>query len=136
MSDLDCATVFMEKPLTPPKDWLDRVEHVLEAIADIERDTAGMDRQAFLEHDTQQRAVLWSLQVIGEAIRWLPPDLRERYPDVEWHAIRAMRNVIVHNYDSIKIHRVWEAVQNGLPELKAQMQQLQADIERRGDAHP
>jgi uncharacterized protein with HEPN domain len=63
-------------------------------------------------------AVLHALQYIGEAVSRLPPDITSLAPEVPWQKIRAMRNLIAHDYAGIDAGIVWKTVQERLPELK------------------
>ena len=120
----------MEKPSLPPKQWLTRIDHVLEAIADIEAHIEHIDEAAFVGDRMRHQSVLWCLQIIGEAIQGLPEDFRERYPDVEWRAIRSMRNTIVHQYHRVEFDTVWRSIQTGLPELKKQMIDIRNQVQQ------
>jgi uncharacterized protein with HEPN domain len=69
-------------------------------------------------------AVLHALQYIGEAANRLPPEVTSLAPDVPWRKIRAMRNLIAHDYAGIDAEIVWKTVQEWLPELKAAVTSL------------
>ena len=66
-----------------------------------------------------QDAVIRRLEIIGEAARRLSERTRALYPQMPWHAIVGMRNVIVHQYDAVDLTIIWEAVQVDLPRLLA-----------------
>jgi uncharacterized protein with HEPN domain len=65
-----------------------------------------------------QDAVIRNLEVIGEAVKHLPPDLRRRHPEVPWRSITALRNVLIHEYFGVDLEIVWRVVQRRLPALK------------------
>jgi uncharacterized protein with HEPN domain len=77
-----------------------------------------------LNSDVVQAAVFWHLIVIGEAVRNLPDDLQDLEPEIEWGAIVAMRNVLVHAYFGIELERVWRTVAFELPILEAAVDRL------------
>ncbi|HSI00509.1 MAG TPA: HepT-like ribonuclease domain-containing protein [Reyranella sp.] len=64
-------------------------------------------------------AVLHALQNIGEAVTRLPQDVTNLAPEVPWQRIKAMRNLIAHDYAGIDADIVWKTVRERLPELKA-----------------
>lgn len=130
------VTEFTEKPLSPRDDWNQRIDHILEAIAAIESDVEGLTRAAFMQDELRQRAVLWSFQVIGEAIRALPEDFRDRYPDVQWRAIRGLRNVIVHQCEGVDFEQIWVTITERLPKLREQMLGVREDIAKGGASSP
>lgn len=70
-----------------------------------------------------------ALEILGEAVKRLPNDLRNRYTQVEWRAIAGMRDRLIHGYDSIKHEILWNAVHEQLPTLQATIQQMLDDLE-------
>ena len=99
------------------RDVDERLRDVLEAIERIERRMMG-GRQAFESDELLQVWVLHHLQIIGEACRTAPDELRQRQPEVPWARIIGMRHVLVHHYFEIDADLVWSAVETELPALK------------------
>ncbi len=93
------------------------LKHIQDAIARIESYTA-QGRKAFFGNTMVQDAVIRNLEVIGEAVKQLPEDLRERYPHIPWRSITALRNVLIHEYFGVDLEIVWRVVQKRLPTLK------------------
>jgi uncharacterized protein with HEPN domain len=93
------------------------LKHVQDAIVRIESYT-GQGRKAFFDNTMIQDAVIRNLEVIGEAVKQLPADLRQRYPHIPWRSITALRNVLVHEYFGVDLEIVWRVVQKRLPTLK------------------
>jgi uncharacterized protein with HEPN domain len=79
---------------------------------------------ADLEAPVVQAAVFWNLTVIGEAVRALPDDVKEREPDVRWSDAVGMRNVLVHAYFGIELEQVWRTITVDLPVLEAAVDRL------------
>lgn len=106
-----------------------RMRDILEAIADIDADTDGMEEEAFLADGKTQRAVISSLVCIGEAanrIMSLAPDLEVRQPDL-WenlHNAYDMRNFLTHEYFRVDTGVVWATLRNNIPELERQIRAL------------
>jgi uncharacterized protein with HEPN domain len=65
-----------------------------------------------------QDAVVRNLEVIGEAVRNLPTDLRRQHPKVPWRSVTALRNILIHEYFGVDLEIVWRVVQRRLPALK------------------
>jgi len=86
------------------RDPKERLRDMLEAIAAIERH-AGGDRAEFERDELLQSWYLRHLQIIGEAARALPEDVRARATDIPWPKIIGMRNVLVHGYFGIEAAR-------------------------------
>ena len=93
------------------------LKHIQDAIARIESYT-GQGRKAFFDSTMVQDAVIRNLEVIGEAVKQLPADLRQRYPRIPWRSITALRNVLIHEYFGVDLEIVWRVVQRRLPTLK------------------
>jgi uncharacterized protein with HEPN domain len=101
----------------------ERLRDILEAIAAIERH-ADRDKKAFEKDELLQGWFLRHLQIIGEAAKALPADVRALAPDVPWHKIIGMRNVLVHGYFELDTDIVWDAATRDVPDLKAPVQRL------------
>lgn len=97
--------------------------HILECITKIERfTTEGKD--AFLSDDKTQDAVLRNLQIMAESTQRVSDSLKALHPEVPWPEIAGFRNVLAHDYLGVKVERVWEVIQAGLPRLKASAQSM------------
>jgi uncharacterized protein with HEPN domain len=106
----------------------ERLRDILEAIAAIERHQDG-DKSGFERDELLQALFLRHLQIIGEAARALPTEVRILAPDVPWPKIIGMRNVLVHGYFDIDTDIVWQAVTNDVPDLKPAILSLLGLIE-------
>ncbi len=112
------------------RDPAERLRDLLEAIAAIER-YSKRDRKAFEKDELLQGWFLRHLQIIGEAAKALPEDVRTLAPDVPWHKIIGMRNVLVHGYFEIDTDIVWGAATRDVPTLKPPVERLLKTFERR-----
>ncbi len=74
------------------------------------------------------------LEIVGEAVKRLPEDLREKYPQVDWKAIAGMRDHLTHGYDGIDYEVLWNAVHLRVPGLLATVDQMLGDLETSGSA--
>lgn len=99
---------------------------IIEAAEAIARFLDGIDREAFLNDELRQSAVLQKIAVIGEVTGKIGPDLRSKYPEVDWPQIVGMRNILVHSYFSVKINIVWQTATQAVPELHKQIAQILA----------
>jgi uncharacterized protein with HEPN domain len=106
----------------------ERLRDILEAIAAIERHRDG-DKAAFEADELRQTWFLRHLQIIGEAARARPMDVRAQAPELPWPKIIGMRNILVHGYFDIDTDIVWEAATNDVPVLKPAIVSLLARIE-------
>jgi uncharacterized protein with HEPN domain len=97
---------------------LDYLEDISVAISDIGSFVQGMSADGFMADKKTVNAVVRSLEIIGEATRKIPEDIRERYPDVPWEEIIGMRNRLIHEYFGVDLDIVWQTIQNDLVPLK------------------
>ena len=102
------------------------LRHIRDAIARIGKYTA-QGRNAFFEDSMVQDAVIRNLEVIGEAVRSLPPELKRRHPKIPWRSITALRNVLIHEYFGVDLEIVWRVVQRRIPTLKCHVEAMLAD---------
>ena len=106
------------------REWRERIQDILDAITEIQAFTQGMDKDAFCQDARTVRAVELDFIIIGEAANQISNDILERYNDVPWHLVRAMRNRLVHVYFSVDPVLLWDTIQNDLPGLKAALERL------------
>jgi len=104
----------------------ERLLDMQEAIERIQRHT-GSGRRAFDEDELIQTWVIHHLQIIGEAARGVSPLFMAEHAEIAWKEIIGMRNILVHNYFGIDRAIAWRAVENALPQLKAQVERLLQD---------
>lgn len=105
------------------RDRRERLLDILEAIERIERYGSG-GRDEFEESELVQVWILHHLQILGEAVNALKPELQKAHPEVPWSSIVGMRNILVHQYFAVDTDIIWAVVENELPKLKALFQAL------------
>jgi len=101
----------------------------IETLLDIERAAPkviqfkqGFDRDAFLDDEKTQSAIVFQLLILGEATKRLSTALREQYSDVPWSLIAGMRDKLIHDYDEIDIEEVWKTANTDVPDLLISVQ--------------
>lgn len=93
------------------------VIHINECIERISRYIENLDKSAFLESSLIQDAVLRNLQILTESTQRLSTEFKDRHPDIPWHKIAGMRNILVHDYLGIDIDSVWVIATRDLASL-------------------
>ena len=71
-----------------------------------------------------QDGVVRNLEIIGEAVKNIPEDIKRNNPDVEWRKIAGLRDILVHAYFGIDVEVVWDIVKNKVPELKEKIEKI------------
>ncbi len=96
---------------------IDRLKHISSAVKSILEYCEDKSEKAFLADSLVQSAVLYQFLVIGEAIRFVDPDMLRKYP-YPWHLPKSFRNYIAHEYFGINLRRVYATIAEILPEFK------------------
>ena len=104
--------------------WKERIHHILDAIAEIQRFTEGMDFETFCADEKTIRAVEMNFIIIGEFANQISDEVEDKHPRIPWHLMRAMRNRIVHVYFSVDNRLLWDTIQNDLPPLVPELKKL------------
>lgn len=103
----------------------DRLEHMIEAIDRIFRFVEGQDYEQFKANEMAQFAVIKNFEIIGEAAYQIPKEFRlENEEKIEWRKIIAFRHILVHDYYKINTTIIWNAIENKLGDLKAEIEKL------------
>ena len=105
--------------------WLNDIRH---HIAMAERFVAGMNLEAFRDDERTVYAVIRCLEIVSEASRRLPDELKVRHPSIEWREMAAAGNIYRHEYEDVAAGRVWHTVTVSLPLLRVVIEQELAAI--------
>ena len=100
------------------RDYKLYLEDILEATRKIDSYTRGLSLQQFNQDEMRTDAVLRNLEIIGEATKNLPPELREKYPAVDWRRVAGLRDIVSHAYFNVDRNIIWDIVQNKVPDLR------------------
>jgi uncharacterized protein with HEPN domain len=117
-----------------PRDSRVYLDDILAAISKIGRYTDRLSRDSFASDDKTIDAVIRNLEVIGEAVKHLPAELRARDPGIDWQKIAGLRDILIHQYFGIDLDILWDIVQNKLPPLAAAVRTLAQEEEE--ERHP
>lgn len=107
----------MEKPEVYLKDILDSVEK-------IESYLEGFKEMDFDGNYAIQDAVMRRLEIIGKAVKHLPEESKNKYPNIPWKDIAGMRDILIHEYFLVDLRAVWDTSKDDLPILKKQIKDL------------
>ena len=104
------------------KDPIEYLKHIQdESIYLLSLMEKGLTREQFLDDDTLKRAVVRSLEIIGEATKKIPADFKVKWKNVRWKDMAGMRDRLIHDYMGVNYSIVWDVLKNKIPELYKQI---------------
>lgn len=107
------------------KEPLEYVKHIRDEIAFILSVVdVNLSKEAFLEDETLKRAVIRSLEIIGEATKKIPVDFKLKYNSITWKNMAGMRDRLIHDYMGVNYTIIWDVVKNKIPELHKQINEV------------
>jgi Uncharacterized conserved protein len=101
-------------------------------MRDAEQFIQGMTYEQFVADKKTVNAILRSIEVIGEAAKRVPDDVRAQYPQIPWKEMAGMRDKVIHLYFSVDNETVWLVVKERIPSLQPLIEQIVRDLEDQG----
>jgi uncharacterized protein with HEPN domain len=102
----------------------DYLHDILDTIKSCERFIEGMDFDQFVSDEKTTFAVRHALEIIGEAVKHIPEEVKKEYPSVPWRKIAGTRDVIIHAYFGVDLNVIWKTANESLPELKSDIEKI------------
>ena len=100
------------------------IDDVKESIKNIEDFTKGLNKEKFSKDKLRQSAVIRQLEIVGEAVKNIPSNIKEKNSKIPWKDIASFRDVISHAYFGVNMDRVWNIIEQDLPKLKKEIEKL------------
>jgi uncharacterized protein with HEPN domain len=97
---------------------------MLDSAEKIQKYTAALDFEEFIENDLVIDAVARNFEIIGEAANRVEPDFKAEHPEIEWVRITGFRNRIIHEYFGIDYEIMWTIIEENIGDLIEQLQEL------------
>lgn len=106
------------------------VEDILSAMDKISRYIKGFTFEMFEKDEMIIDAIVRNLEIIGEASRNIPEEVREKYPYIPWRRMIGLRNIVIHEYFGIDLDIIWQIISINLPETRSEVKYMLMDFQR------
>ena len=97
------------------------IQDIKESIGRIMSYTSKMEYKDFLQDYKTQDAVVRNIEILGEAVKLLSDEAKEKYPNIPWKEIAGTRDKLIHDYFGVNIDIVWNIAKNEIPLLSTQL---------------
>lgn len=112
------------------RDYKLRIQDIIDHINSIESYIKDKTKDNFYASRLLQDAVIRCLEVIGEATKNIPEEVRLKYPDLPWKKMAGLRDVVIHDYSEVVEERVWNTITIELPKTKKLINKIKKDLEK------
>ncbi len=106
------------------------LKDILSAINNIETFLKGVNKNNFIKNIEKQSAIVKQLEIIGEAVKNIPKDLREKHLDIPWKDIAGFKDISTHTYFRLNLNMVWRIIEEDIPDLKEKIEKIKEDLEK------
>jgi len=104
------------------------INHILDEIDFVINESKELRFDDLVKDKVLKRAIIRSLEIIGEATKNISNEFREKYPDVEWKKMAGIRDKLIHEYFGIDWNIVWDIVNNQIPRLNEKIRNILKEI--------
>ncbi len=112
-----------------PREYKAYLRDIYDATRKIEKYVEGISFEDFESNELIQDAVIRNLEIIGEAVKNLPENVKSKYPDIEWKRIGGLRDILIHAYFGVDVEVVWDIVKNKVPQLKEKIGKILSTLQ-------
>jgi len=111
------------------------IRDILSSIEYIQKFSKGLTKEKFMKDKLKQSAIIRHFEIIGEAVKNISIQTREKYPEIEWKKIAGSRDIFIHGYFMVDYEAVWEIIQNKLSILKIDVQKVKDYFDSKNKTH-
>ena len=108
------------------KEPIEFLKHIADECTYLLSINKNLSKDDFIEDETLKRAVVRSLEIIGEATKKISADYKVKWNSIEWKNMAGMRDRLIHDYMGVNYYIVWDVLTNKIPDLHNQIQAVLA----------
>lgn len=105
------------------------LKDILDTMSAIDRFVEGVEFEDFKMNDEKSSAVTRKFEIIGEATKNVPEDIKQKNPDIPWKEMAGFRDRLIHFYFGIKYELIWHTIKNRIPQIKPLIQKILEGID-------
>lgn len=106
------------------------IDDILDAIERIEKYVEGLSFEDFSKDSKTVDALVRNFEIIGEATKRVPAEIKGKYPQIPWKMMAGTRDKLIHEYFGVNLQVLWKAVKDDIPPLKRSIEQLLQKIDK------
>lgn len=112
------------------KDDLIFIEHILDSINAIGRFSKNLNKEKLMSNRLKQSAIVREIEIIGEAVKNISDNLKNKHKEIEWKEIAGTRDKIIHHYFGVDLNIVWDIIKINLPILKEKILKIKRELNK------
>jgi uncharacterized protein with HEPN domain len=112
------------------RDYRLYIDDIIEAIKKTEKFSKGLSFDEFSGDSKTIDATIRNFEIIGEAVKHIPPKIRGKYPDIPWKIMAGMRDKLIHEYFGVDKKVLWKTVKEDLPKIKPLIEEASRNMDR------
>jgi uncharacterized protein with HEPN domain len=100
------------------------IRHILDEVNYLIGESKNLKFEDLMKDETLKKALIRSLEIIGEATKNLSKSFREEHSDINWKELAGLRDKLIHHYWVINWHRAWDVIKNIIPEIENKLKKI------------
>ena len=106
------------------REWEDYLADIIQSMNEVEEFTRGLTYESFMKDSKTINAVIRSLEVMGEASKRIPDEVRAKHSEIPWKRMAGMRDKLIHEYTGVDLETVWDVIQEEIPPIRPLLEEL------------